>query len=125
MPYANQLGNKYNKRQEKVDIHDKRIGEFTEQDIDKILQVSDNLDIQPVDLVLPPTVTTETAVLSTSATSVQVPYSGVYLSTTIVDSYTNEEVLCDVIHNNGSVTISVAEPPENPLNISVVHVINS
>ena len=50
MPYANQLGNKFNKLQEKVDIHDKRISEFTEQDISKILAVSENLDIEPVDL---------------------------------------------------------------------------
>ena len=121
MPYANQLGNKYNKQQEKVDIHDKRIGDFTVEDINKLLKVSDNLDVETVEL--PPNVVTETAVLDTVSTSVQVNYSGVYLSTTIIDSYTNEEVICDVIHSPGSVTIEVAEPPENPLNINVVHII--
>lgn len=53
MPYANQLGNKYNKRQEKVDIHDKRITEFTNEDVDKILKVSDTLEIEATDLVIP------------------------------------------------------------------------
>lgn len=58
MSYANQLGNKYNKRQEKVDIHDKRIRDFTEQDVDKLLKVSDNLEVETTEIDIPQPSTT-------------------------------------------------------------------
>ena len=194
MPYANQLGNKYNKRQEKVDIHDKRIAEFTDEDINKLLKVSDNLDIEVTETSIPlptdiipradgeaatgvsetwahgdhvhptdtsrapiespaftgnptaPTsttassistkgyvdtiieqhgrgVTTATATLDTSSTSIQIPYDGVYISTTIKEANTQEEVICDVIYGPEFITVTVAEPPENPLNVTVLYII--
>ena len=70
-------------------------------------------------------VSTSTATLNTSSTSVQVQYSGIYVSTNIIDSYTKEEVGCKIIHSNGYITVSVERPPSNPLDITVVYLVVS
>lgn len=60
--------------------------------------------------------------ITSSLTTVTVPFVGTYIGTTVVDSSTNEEVLCDITVSAGSITVTVAQNPTNTLNVSVAYI---
>lgn len=63
-----------------------------------------------------------TGSITSSLTTVTVPFVGTYIGTTVVDSSTNEEVLCDITVSAGSITVTVAQNPTNTLNVSVAYI---
>lgn len=63
-----------------------------------------------------------TGSITSSLTTVTVPFAGTYIGTTVVDSSTNEEVLCDITVSAGSITVTVAQNPTNTLNVSVAYI---
>ncbi len=63
-----------------------------------------------------------TGSITSSLTTVTVPFAGTYIGTTVVDSSTNEEVLCDITVSASSITVTVAQNPTNTLNVSVAYI---
>lgn len=63
-----------------------------------------------------------TGSITSSLTTVTVPFAGTYIGTTVMDSSTNEEVFCDITVSTSSITVTVAQNPTNTLNVSVAYI---